>query len=178
MRCSCGWEGFVHRSNLVRGRTTRCDRCAKRKAIETRWARKGYFAICPDRDHRERLLNRISAIITRCTNPESSVYPDYGGRGITVHPAWIADRTKFLKHLVGLEGWDIPELQLDRRNNAKGYVPGNLRFVTRGVNMANKRRITMREVEQLRGRVAALEAENADLRHRLRGAKKPVHRLY
>lgn len=165
----------MHRSNVTSGKTTRCDRCAKRKAIETRWAQKGYFAVCPDREHRDRLLDRISSIIVRCTNPDSSVYPDYGGRGITVHPAWIKDRVKFLKHLVGLDGWDRPELQLDRKNNSKGYVPGNLRFVTRSVNMANKRRITAREVEQLRQRISALEAENADLRHRLRRSKKPVH---
>jgi hypothetical protein len=175
MRCSCGWEGFVSRGNVKQGRTTRCDRCAKRKAVETRWEQKGYYAVCPDRNHRDRLLDRISAIIIRCTNPQSAVYPDYGGRGITVHPAWIADRVEFLRYLVGLDGWDKPELQLDRIDNNSGYVPGNLRFVTRSANMANKRRITAREVEELKQRIAALEAENADLRHRLRRAQEQIH---
>ena len=172
MQCSCGWSGFVDRYNVAAGRTTRCNTCAKRKAIETRWERKGYFAVCPDRRHRDRLLDRISAIIVRCTNPNSSVYPDYGGRGITVHPEWLADRVAFLRYLVGLDGWETPELQLDRIDNQRGYEPGNLRFVTRSVNMSNKRRITARDVEALRQRNAVLEAENADLRHRLRGPKK------
>lgn len=172
MRCSCGWEGFVHRSNIKHGRSTRCGECAKRKAIETRWENQGYYAICRDRAHRDRLLDRISAIIVRCTNPKSATYPDYGGRGIYVHPAWIADRTKFLAHLVTLDGWDNPELQLDREDNERGYVPGNLRFVTRSVNMANKRKITAREVVKLRRRIAALETENADLRHRYGGAEE------
>jgi len=172
MQCSCGWSGFVDRYNLVAGRTTRCNACAKRKSIETRWEQKGYYVVCPDRHHRDRLLDRISAIIVRCTNPNSTVYPDYGGRGITVHKGWVANRVEFLRYLVGLGGWDRPELQLDRIDNNRGYEPGNLRFVTRSVNMSNKRRITAREVEALRQRITALEAENADLRHRLRGTKK------
>lgn len=175
MRCSCGWEGVVHRSNVQRGATTRCDRCAKRKAIETRWAQKGYFAVCPDRVHRDRLLDRISAIIVRCTNPDSTVYPDYGGRGITVYGPWLKDRVKFLKYLVSLKGWDKPELQLDRIDNDRGYTPDNLRFVTRGENMANKRKIKARDVERLKLELQRLEAENADLRHRLRRAKKQIH---
>ena len=172
MQCSCGWSGFVDRYNLVAGRTKRCNACAKRKAVETRWEQKGYYVVCPDRRHRDRLLDRISAVIVRCTNPNSAVYPDYGGRGITVHQGWVENRVEFLRYLVGLSGWDRPELQLDRIDNNRGYEPGNLRFVSRSVNMSNKRRITAREVEALKQRIAALEAENADLRHRLRRAKK------
>lgn len=177
MRCSCGWEGLVNRSNVKQGRTTRCDRCAKKKAVETRWENLGYNKVCPDRTHRERLLTRISAIVTRCTNPESSVYPDYGGRGIGVHQPWVENRVEFLRYLVGLDGWDRPELQLDRTDNSRSYEPGNLRFVTRSVNMSNKRRISAREFEALKQRAAVLEATNADLRRELRRAKKQVHDL-
>ena len=166
MRCSCGWEGIVHRSNIKHGRSTRCRSCAFKASIQTRYYTKGYFDACPDIRHRDRLLDRISAIVVRCTNTSSQTYPDYGGRGITVHPEWLADRVAFLRYLVTLDGWDKPQLQLDRTDNSKGYQPGNLRFVTRSVNTANKRRITAREVVDLRQRIAALEAENADLRHR------------
>lgn len=175
MRCSCGWEGYVERANLRHGRTTRCNTCAKAKAHETRLRQRGLAAICPDPTHRDRLLDRISAIIVRCTNPASSTFPDYGGRGITVYAPWVGDRGAFLRYLVGLSGWDDPRLQLDRVDNDGGYVPGNLRFVTRSVNMANKRRITAREVVELRRRIAVLEAENADLRHRLGRAAQPLH---
>ena len=175
MRCTCGWEGLVHRSNIKHGRSTRCGACARKKAIETRWENQGYYAVCPDRKHRDRLLDRISAIILRCTNPDSSSYPDYGGRGITVHPAWVENRVEFLRYLVSLDGWDQPTLQLDRTDNDKGYEPGNVRFVTRSVNMGNKRKITAREVVEFKRRIAALEAENADLRHRLCGAEKSLY---
>lgn len=175
MLCRCGWEGLMQRSNVLKGASTRCNSCAKRKAVETRWEKYGYYRICPDAAQRDRLLDRISAIIMRCTNPRSPTYPDYGGRGITVHPAWVENRVEFLRYLVGLDGWDQPELQLDRIDNNGGYVPGNLRFVTRSENMANKRRITAREVEALKQRVAVLEAENADLRHRASGPEESLH---
>jgi hypothetical protein len=175
MRCSCGWEGFVQRSNIKKGASTRCRSCAFKAAIQTRYQTKGYYTVCPDSTHRDRLLDRISAIIIRCNNPKSAVYPDYGGRGIKVHGPWVENRVEFLRYLVGLDGWDKPELQLDRRNNERGYEPGNLRFVTRSTNMANKRKITAREVVELRARIATLEAENADLRHSLRRAEESVH---
>lgn len=170
LQCSCGWEGYVDRSNLRAGRTTRCNACAREKSRATKMAQRGLASICPDPVLRDRLLDRISAIIVRCTNPLSAAFPDYGGRGITVHPPWVEDRSAFLRYLVGLPGHDQQQLQLDRTDNDKGYAPGNLRFVTRSANMANKRRITAREVVELRRRIAALEAENADLRHRYGGA--------
>jgi hypothetical protein len=175
MRCSCGWEGFVDRTNIRGGRTTRCNSCAKAKAQRTRAAALGFAAVCADTGHRERLLTRISSIISRCTNPGNKVYPDYGGRGITVYPAWLAQRVEFLRYLIGLEGWDTPELELDRMDNNQGYVPGNLRFCTKSANNANKRSIRAREVEALRSQLRQLEAENADLRHRLRRAEESVH---
>lgn len=175
MRCACGWEGFVDRTNLRGGRTTRCNACAKAKAQRTRAAALGFEAVCADPGHRERLLTRISSIISRCTNPSNKAYPDYGGRGITVHPAWLEKRVEFLRYLVGLDGWDTPDLELDRIDNDRGYVPGNLRFCTKSANNANKRSVRAREVEALRSRVRQLEAANADLRHRLRRAEKSVH---
>lgn len=175
MRCSCGWEGFFERANLRAGRTTRCNTCAKKKSTATRMAQQGFEAVCQDAAHRERLLTRISSIISRCTNPDNAVYPDYGGRGITVYPQWVGNRVAFLRYLVGLDGWDVPALQLDRSDNNKGYEPGNLRFVTRSTNMSNKRKIKAREVEALKHRLHELESENADLRHRLRRAEELLH---
>lgn len=172
VRCECGWEGFVARSNLIRGRSTRCNTCAKKKSTETRKHYFEYAAIVEDAQHRARLLNRIYAIIARCENPNAKPYPDYGGRGIRVFPEWVEDRAKFLRYLVTLDGWDNPELQLDRRDNDKGYEPGNLRFCTRSANMANKRKIKARDVEELKRKLAELERENADLRHQQRRAEE------
>lgn len=92
-----------------------------------------------------------------------------------MYAPWVEHRVEFLRYLVGLDGWDAPALQLDRIDNNKGYEPGNLRFVTRSVNMSNKRKIKARDVEGLKLELRRLEAENADLRHRLRRAEKQLH---
>lgn len=172
VRCSCGWEGFVARSNLLRGRSTRCNTCAKAKSLETRKSYFEYASIISDAAHRERILNRVSAIFSRCENEKSKTYPDYGLRGIRVWEGWRDNRAAFVKYLVALDGWDKPELQLDRIDNDRGYEPGNLRFCTRSVNMSNKRKISARDVEELKRKLELLERENANLRREQRGSEE------
>jgi hypothetical protein len=119
--------------------------------------------VLPDDEQRERLLNRIASCISRCHNGGARHFPHYGGRGIFVHAAWRVDRSLFLRHLLTLEGWDRPEFELDRIDNDGGYAPGNLRFVSRGANVRNRR-----TVGKLQQRVADLDKEVRDLRSRLR----------
>lgn len=156
-QCSCGWEGVVMRDNLTKGRSTRCDACAKKKASTKRWWK--YREAMPDDLHRERLLNRLSAIITRCRCPTYRHYPSYGGRGIDVFQGWVDDRFSFLRYVQTLPGWDNPSLQLDRTDNDGNYEPGNIRFVTPSENAFNKRKANV-----LSQRIIELEKENAELR--------------
>lgn len=163
VRCSCGAEEHVvDPHNLYLGKSTRCDVCAKlasRKWTKHYW---GYADICPDDAHRTRLLNRIAAIFSRCQNPRSRNFHHYGGRGIKVSPEF-EDRREFLRHVLSLPGWDQPELELDRRDNERGYEQGNLRFVTRSKNMFNRRS------------VGSMQKEMSDLRSRLRRAEEQIH---
>lgn len=171
-KCSCGWEGFVQRENIKAGRSTRCNACAKRAAGRMLKHYYGYADIVPDDQHRERLLNRISACIQRCHNPKDRQYVNYGGRGIFVFEQWRIDRRSFLSYLITLPFWDVPYFELDREDNDRGYEPGNLRFVPAGVNAKNKS-----TVRALRIEIERLHAENADLRHRLSRAEESLHNL-
>src|SRR5215217_7106999 len=169
VQCSCGADPHeVDSSSLRRGKSTRCNQCAKRKGAASKsknyWR---YEDVCPDIAHRRRLLNRIAACVNRCHNPNDKGYPNYGGRGIQVYEPWRTSRQDFLAHLVTLDGWDRPELELDRREVNKGYEPGNVRFVTKSVNSYNKR--TVRDLE---ARIAELERR---LRHCTCGASEQVH---
>lgn len=75
------------------------------------------------------------AMIDRCTKPEHPAFHRYGGRGITVCPEWTASFLDFLEH-VGQP--PTPRHELDRRDNNRGYEPGNVRWVTPKENALNR----------------------------------------
>lgn len=166
VQCECGSPEYpVDPHNLFSSKSTQCMACARKTAGFNRKKFLGYADVCPDQDHRYRLLSRIAAIYTRC-NPACQYhsFPDYGGRGIAVHEPWISDKRAFLAYLVSLEGWDDPSLSIDRIDNNKGYEPGNLRFADQKTQTSNRRRLR------------DLEKELADLRSRLRRAEEQIHR--
>ena len=164
VQCDCGLPEYtVEQQNFKNFKSTRCNICAKKASNGKRFWK--YIDAMYDDAHRVRLLNRLSAAITRCHNPNASHYSDYGGRGIQVHTQWREDRTSFLKYVQTLNGWDVEEFEMDRVDNNKGYEPGNIRFVSRSDNMRNKRT------------VSALEKELTDLRHRLQRAEESLHHI-
>lgn len=64
----------------------------------------------------------------RCTKPSCSAWHRYGGRGITMHKPWINSFDKFYSY-IGDPPTDLHTI--DRINNDRGYVPGNVRWATR-----------------------------------------------
>lgn len=78
VRCDCGLPEYtVDHQNFKNFKSTRCNVCAKKAAHGKRYWK--YVDAMYDDAHRIRLLNRLSAAITRCHNPSSSHYGDYGG---------------------------------------------------------------------------------------------------
>ena len=57
---------------------------------------------------------------------------------IKVHPSWYNFET-FLKYIICLEDYDNKDLTMDRIDTYKGYVPGNIRFITETQNKRNAR---------------------------------------
>lgn len=174
VRCSCGHEGMVDRQNLLKGRTTRCQTCgraaAQKGAKNYRKHYWGYEDVEPDYAIRTAMLNRIASIVGRCRNRNDKQYERYGGRGITVADEWVNDRASFLRYLKALRGYGDLTLEIDRIDNDRGYMPGNIRFATRKENVANRR-----TVARLQSIIDALKEENADLRRRLRRAEEQIH---
>lgn len=72
---------------------------------------------------------------TRCDNPNSTQYQWYGDRGISYCTEWKVFRNFYT------DMWDSwhPELELDRRDNSKGYSYENCRWVEHQVNCVNRR---------------------------------------
>lgn len=133
-RCKCGVEKEVFNENLRRGSSVSCVTCARTGNTNRR---KGTTEI--PAEVYKKLTTCVWNALRRCTNPEHRQWKDYGGRGITVHGPWVEDPYLFVQHLTTLEGHDDPDTLVDRKDNDKGYVPGNLRFVTRAASNKNRR---------------------------------------
>lgn len=73
----------------------------------------------------------------RCLNPRSKLFPDYGGRGITVCERW---RSSFAAFLSDMGPRTSPEHSIDRKDNSGHYGPGNCRWATYEEQNRNRRR--------------------------------------
>lgn len=122
-QCSCGGVALVSVNRLLFGVTKSCG-CRKARVTAERnraSARHGHI-----RGNRASPTYRSwLAMWTRCTDPGHRAYPVYGGRGITVDPAW-ADFATFLADM----GERPDGTTLDRRLPHLGYSPTNCRWAT------------------------------------------------
>lgn len=73
----------------------------------------------------------------RCLNPKSTMYPVYGGNGITVCDKW---RFSFENFFSDMGKKPDPKFYLDRIDNLRGYEPSNCRWVSASESNRNRRR--------------------------------------
>ena len=86
--------------------------------------------------YRSRLYRVWASMRERCNNPRQCRYSSYGGRGIKVSAEWN-DFAKFREW--ALSAGYAPGLQVDRKDNDKGYSPENCRMATRTEQIQNRR---------------------------------------
>jgi len=100
------------------------------------------FDVCDSHTKRrgfnKSLSDRYYNMLKRCNNEDHKDYVNYGGRGIKVCDEWLKSKKVFVAWCY--ENGFEEDLELDRRDNDKGYGPENCRFVTRVVNRNNRRR--------------------------------------
>ncbi len=134
-RCECGEEKLIRNNRLATGKITGgCHSCANSRP---RPGRRKFDSSLPKEVYR-RLSALVDNAISRCTDREHAHWEYYGGRGITIQDTWLENPSLFVEYLATLDGFDNPALVIDRIENNKGYVVGNLRFVTRSVSQRNK----------------------------------------
>jgi len=130
--CDCGQSTTVIRGSLVAGSTKSCGCSHTRVGGDAR--NKNGNKPAPE-------YGAWAAMKTRCTNPNSNRWHDYGGRGISVCDEWSEDYLAFLNH-VGRK--PSPAHSLDRIDNDGNYEPGNVRWATRKQQLANRREFQLR----------------------------------
>ena len=74
---------------------------------------------------------------TRCYNKKVKDYPRYGGRGIKVCDRW---KNSFFAFFKDIGKAPASEYTIDRIDNSKGYILGNVRWATRSEQMLNNSR--------------------------------------
>lgn len=124
-QCQCGRVKLVKKNSLTSGMSTRCRSCASRRHGECSGHER-----TPEHLAWQKMLERCS--------PSHERSDDYIERGITVCEEWQGQDgyIRFLEH-VGRR--PSPDHSLDRRDNDRGYEPGNVRWATQKEQQRNKR---------------------------------------
>lgn len=123
--CECGTTKTVLIFRLLSGNTKSCG-CLQPDAAARCASKHGL--------HVSDTYGVWKGMRNRCNNPRGMDYKNYGGRGITVDPAWD-DFATFVADM----GPRPEGMFLERDDNDLGYSKGNCRWATRAEQNSNKR---------------------------------------
>lgn len=125
-KCDCGNEKDIILRHVLSERTKSCG-CYHNK----HFYKHGF--------HGHPLYIKWLGMISRCINPKSKSYKNYGARGIKVCQEWVgvSGLKKFIDFCLK-NGWE-KGLTIDRIDNDGNYEPNNVRFVTYHIQGINQR---------------------------------------
>lgn len=121
VKCDCGKIKNVNKRAVMRGRVRSCGCLHKKVITKHGLSETKIYAVW-------------RAMIHRCSNPKSTSFFWYGGRGIQVCKEWSNLRS-FIDWCLGA-GYK-KGLTIERKNNDGNYCPDNCVFVSRRDNLNN-----------------------------------------
>lgn len=134
-QCDCGNTVIVRTADLMSGNTKSCG-CYKIDGIKNRRTK--------HKMSRSPLYGVWNTMKSRCCNPKSEKYKNYGGRGITICDEWLHDFQAFYDWAIA-NGYR-EDLTIDRKDVNGNYCPENCRWATQkeqASNKTNNRMITL-----------------------------------
>lgn len=132
-RCDCGMEKAVVGTSLTSDGSKSCG-CLRREVGKEMSA--SNFKNKTHGQSRTPVFQAWVDMLKRCNDPKHKSFRNYGGRGITVAPEF-KDFAAFYKEIGPKPS---PAHTLDRIDNNKGYIFGNIRWATQRQQMANVRK--------------------------------------
>jgi hypothetical protein len=128
-RCECGAVITV-RGDSLKSKHGRSCGCLRGDVARERSTTHG----CSRHGQESAAYRAWRSMRERCSNQRHKQYAGYGGRGIKVCERWNSFEN-FLEDM-----GDKPKgLSLDRKDNSKGYEPGNCRWTTSKEQTRNRR---------------------------------------
>lgn len=88
------------------------------------------------------LYPRYAEMKKRCLNENAINYKNYGGRGIKIHPEWLARNDGFKSYVNLVESLENANKQgysVDRIDNDGDYEPSNIKWSTLSDQAINRR---------------------------------------
>jgi len=132
MQCKCGYEKVCKTETM--SDSSRCSECANKLRLEK------YSD--EERIIRNRLSSVYGSMSSRCNNPNSKDYKNYGGRRIQIEESFKPFQ-KFYDWAID-NGYTVDcKLEVDRENNDGNYSVSNCRLVSKKENNRNMRRNVM-----------------------------------
>lgn len=126
-KCQCGKEITVLARNLKSGNTKSCGCYALEfRTKHDKWGTKVY-----------KVWDNMRS---RCLNPNSTGYKNWGGRGITIYEEWINSFDRFYEYVSKLPHFGEQGYSFDRINVNGNYEPGNVRWATYKEQTENRRK--------------------------------------
>lgn len=124
--CDCGREVVVTTHSLRSGNTKSCGCLAKETASKNYTTHGAGY---------EPWIAQWRAMVRRTTNPKDVSYEHYKKRGISIEPDFIVDPWAFYEEIGEYPGKNYT---IERIDNDKGYLRGNIKWATQAANNMNK----------------------------------------